>query len=63
MTPLLRKLLGMNWMIVGLTIGLCILGVIAVYGASAFREDTYWHKQSIWEIGRASCRERVCLAV
>ncbi len=48
MTPLIRKLLGMNWVIVGLSIGLCILGVIAVYGASAFREDTYWHKQAVW---------------
>jgi len=48
MTPLIRKLLGMNWLIVGLSIGLCILGVVAVYSASAFREDTYWHKQAIW---------------
>ncbi len=48
MTPLIRKLLGMNWVLVGLSIGLCILGVIAVYSASAFREDTYWHKQAIW---------------
>jgi rod shape determining protein RodA len=48
MTPLIRKLLGMNWVIVGLSIGLCILGVIAVYSASAFRDDTYWHKQAIW---------------
>ena len=48
MTPLIRKLLGMNWVLVGLSIGLCILGVIAVYSASAFREDTYWHKQAVW---------------
>jgi len=48
MTPLIRKLLGMNWVIVGLSIGLCILGVFAVYSASAFRDDTYWHKQAIW---------------
>ena len=52
MTPLIRKLLGMNWLIVGLTVGLAILGIIAVYGASAFRDDAlsqgYWHKQAIW---------------
>ena len=42
----------MNWVLVGLSIGLCILGVIAVYSASAFRDDTlsqsYWHKQVVW---------------
>ena len=48
MTPLIRKLLGMNWVIVGLSFGLCVLGVVAVYSASAFRDDTYWHKQTIF---------------
>jgi len=52
MTPLIRKLLGMNWLIIGLTFGLAILGIIAVYGATAFRDDDlsqgYWHKQAIW---------------
>jgi rod shape determining protein RodA len=48
MTPLIRKLLGMNWVLAGLSVTLCILGVIAVYGASAFREDGYWHKQAIF---------------
>ncbi len=52
MTPLIRKLLGMNWVLVGLSFGLCILGVIAVYSASAFRDDalsqSYWHKQAVW---------------
>ena len=52
MTPLIRKLLGMNWVLVGLSIALCILGVIAVYSASAFRSDdlsqSYWHKQAVW---------------
>ena len=49
MTPLIRKLLGMNWLIVGLTFGLAILGIIAVYGATAFRDDDlsqgYWHQR------------------
>ncbi len=52
MTPLIRKLLGMNWVLVGLSIALCILGVVAVYSASAFRSDelsqSYWHKQAVW---------------
>ncbi len=48
MTPLIRKLLGMNWLLFGIALVLSGLGVIAVYSASAFREDTYWHKQGVW---------------
>jgi rod shape determining protein RodA len=48
MTPFLRKFLGMNWVLFGISVVLCILGVVAVYSASAFRTDDYWHKQMIW---------------
>ena len=48
MTPLIRKLLGMNWLLVAMTLTLAILGVVAVYSASAFRTEDYWHKQTLW---------------
>ena len=48
MTPFLRKFLGMNWLLVGISFLLCVLGVVAVYSASSFRTDDYWHKQTIW---------------
>ena len=51
MTPLLRKLLGMNWLLVGLTILLSIFGVVAIYSATYFRTSEYWEKQSIWVAG------------
>src|SRR3954452_23959019 len=51
MTPFLRKILGMNWVIVALSITLCVLGVIAVYSATWFSGQNgqeYWHKQITW---------------
>jgi hypothetical protein len=48
MTPLLRKLLGMNWLLVGLTILLSFFGVVAIYSATYFRTSEYWEKQAIW---------------
>src|SRR3954469_2928286 len=48
MTPFLRKILGMNWVIVVLAITLCVLGVIAVYSATWFGKDEYWRKQIVW---------------
>lgn len=48
MTPLIRKLLGMNWVLVALAIALSVFGVIAVYSATYFRTDEYWHKQAVW---------------
>jgi rod shape determining protein RodA len=51
MTPLLRKLLGMNWVIVTLTILLTVFGVIAVYSATYFRTNEYWEKQVVWALG------------
>src|SRR5436190_12544010 len=48
MTPFLRKFLGMTWLLFGNALLLCVLGVIAVYSASSFRTEDYWHKQMIW---------------
>ncbi len=38
----------MNWLLLGISFLLCVLGVIAVYSASSFRTDDYWHKQMVW---------------
>ena len=48
MTPLIRKLLGMNWILFASAFVLAVLGVIAVYSASSFRTEDYWHKQAVW---------------
>jgi rod shape determining protein RodA len=51
MTPLLRKLLGMNWLLVVITILLTGFGVLAVYSATYFRTNEYWEKQLVWATG------------
>ncbi|MEK0447132.1 MAG: Rod shape-determining protein RodA [Verrucomicrobiota bacterium] len=51
MTPLLRKFLGMNWVIVGVTILLSLFGVVAVYSSTYFRTNEYWEKQLVWVLG------------
>jgi rod shape determining protein RodA len=52
MSSLLRKLLGMNWLLVLLAVGLSIFGVMAIYSATYMREDVYltemWRRQIIW---------------
>lgn len=48
MTPLIRKLLGMNWLLVAAALALAVFGVVAVYSATFFRTDDYWHKQATW---------------
>ncbi len=48
MTPLIRKLLSMNWLLVALTLTLAGAGIVAVYSATYFRTEEYWHKQGIW---------------
>src|SRR5580698_1025636 len=48
MTPLLRKIFGMNWVLLGISFVLCVMGIFAVYSATAFRYQDYWHKQAIW---------------
>jgi rod shape determining protein RodA len=38
----------MNWLLFALALVLCGLGVVAVYSASSFRTEDYWHKQMVW---------------
>jgi rod shape determining protein RodA len=48
MTPLIRKLLSMNWVLVATMLVLAVFGVVAVYSATYFRTDEYWQKQATW---------------
>src|SRR5579884_2858339 len=52
MTPLLRKFLGMNWLIFVLMMGLAFFGVFAIYSATWMRDEptvqNFWHLQAIW---------------
>ncbi len=53
MTPLFRKFLGMNWLLLVNMLGLLIWGIYAIYNASAFRIDEpflagRWRAQAEW---------------
>ncbi len=52
MNLLLRKLIGMNWLLLGVAVGLSIFGVMAIYSATYMREEVYltemWRRQIIW---------------
>ncbi len=48
MTPLIRKLLGMNWVLVAAMLALSVFGVFAVYSATFFRPVDYWQRQVVW---------------
>src|SRR5207302_907143 len=52
MTPFLRKLLGLNWLLLVLMLALAIFGVVAIYSATYMREDPvsadFWRKQANW---------------
>ena len=52
MTPFLRKLLGLNWLLLANMLALAIFGVIAVYSATYMRQDSiaaeFWRKQANW---------------
>src|SRR5918998_1976595 len=52
MTPFLRKLLGLNWLLLVNMLALAIFGVIAVYSATYMRQDAvaqeFWRKQANW---------------
>src|SRR6266404_4554623 len=54
MTPFLRKLLGLNWLLLVLMLALAVFGVIAIYSATYMREDPvasdFWRKQANWVI-------------
>jgi rod shape determining protein RodA len=49
---LLRKLLGMNWLLVALALSLSVFGVMAIYSATYMRQEVYltdmWHRQIVW---------------
>lgn len=52
MTPFLRKLLGLNWLLLANMLALAVFGVIAIYSATYMREDPvsteFWRKQANW---------------
>ena len=52
MTPFLRKLLGLNWLLLANMLALAIFGVIAIYSATYMRGDSvsseFWRKQANW---------------
>ncbi len=52
MSPYLRKLLGLNWLLLVNMLALAIFGVIAIYSATYMREDPnaaeFWRKQANW---------------
>lgn len=52
MTPLLRKLFGMNWVLIVTMLALAIFGVIAIYSCTYMRDNlaysSMWRKQSGW---------------
>src|SRR6266705_6947867 len=54
MTPFLRKLLGLNWLLLANMLALAIFGVVAIYSATYMREDSvaaeFWRKQANWVV-------------
>src|SRR5262249_57650027 len=54
MTPFLRKLLGLNWILLIVMLALGIFGVVAIYSATYMREDPvaadFWRKQANWVV-------------
>src|ERR1700752_2540227 len=54
MTPFLRKLLGLNWLLLLIMLALAVFGVIAIYSATYMREDPvaadFWRKQANWVV-------------
>ena len=53
-TPFLRKILGLNWLLMAVMLALAIFGVIAIYSATYMREDPvaaeFWRKQANWVV-------------
>src|SRR5271166_2723882 len=52
MNSILRKLIGLNWLLVALVVGLSVFGVMAIYSATFMREEVYltemWRRQIVW---------------
>lgn len=55
MTPLLKRFLGMNWVLVAVMIALAIFGVVAINSVVYMRDDPsvqdFWRRQAIWVSG------------
>ena len=53
-TPFLRKILGLNWLLMAVMLALAAFGVIAIYSATYMREDPlaaeFWRKQANWVV-------------
>jgi rod shape determining protein RodA len=52
MTPFLRKLLGLNWLLLLNMLALAVFGVVAIYSATYMRDESvaadFWRKQANW---------------
>ncbi|MEO8206213.1 MAG: rod shape-determining protein RodA [Chthoniobacterales bacterium] len=48
MTPLLRKILGLNWILLGLMVALSLFGVFAIYSATWMRGQNFWKMQALY---------------
>ncbi len=52
MTPLLRKFLSMNWLLLASMLALAFFGIFAIYSATWMREELFlleaWKKQTVW---------------
>src|ERR1700760_184043 len=48
----LRKLIGMNWLLLAVAVGLSVFGVMAIYSATYMRQEVYltemWRRQIVW---------------
>lgn len=44
----MRKLLGMNWVLFVLMLGLLAYGIYAIYSATWMRQQTFWTSQIVW---------------
>ena len=52
MTPFLRKLLSLNWILLGVMLALAVFGVVAIYSCTYMRPNPayflMWKKQALW---------------
>jgi rod shape determining protein RodA len=49
MTPLLRKLLGMNWLLFAAVVVIALAGILFIHGASYLQpSERYWQMQAKW---------------
>jgi rod shape determining protein RodA len=49
MTPLLRKLLGMNWLLFAAVVVIALAGILFIHGASYMNPaERYWQQQAKW---------------